>query len=1037
MLSLISLLSITARGQITNCPGAQVICSDSAILFTPFGVGSDDFNNPNNDPGCLLTGENESAWYYFAFNELMPPNSVIEFTIDPNGGANEDYDFAIYGPYLGCDSLGEPVRCSFANILCTFCPQTGLGMGATDASEGAMNEDGFVLPMVVQPGEGYYLLLDNWYGSSNGFQLTWGGSAAPFLNCLADPDCSTIRIEAGNDLSFCDAPATPVTLQGSASGYSAAATFAWSAPGGETAFLSDTTLLQPTLTLPPGFTGSIPYTLTVTDGTCTKSSRLNVQVGNLIQVDITGTTQICQGDTTTLSVAGTWTSLTWSTNADSAVISAFEEGVYAVEVSDGSGCTGTDSVTVAFIQVNTAISGGTNLCAGDTLTLQAAPGMMEYTWSDMSADSMLVVTASGIYALTVTDTNGCTAESSVTVTDRPLPVPVLAGPTGVCPGNSATLSLQSAYAEYLWSDMSTSDTLLVNAAGTFSVIVTDTFGCQGTATYNLLGFPAPVVAISGDADFCENESTLLTATAGFAAYTWTGGSNNQTLSVNTAANHGVTATDSNGCIATANFLTTILPLPVLNINTTAEFCAGSTVSLDAGPGFSTYQWLPGGQATQTISVGAVGTYQLSVTDANGCMASSAIDVQANPLPVPQISGTAGFCAGSATTLSAPGTWSNYTWTGGVSNTDLIVSNAGIYGLTVTDGLGCEGTAQITVEAWTNPQPVISAPASVCPGGTAQLDAGGPYAQYLWTGGSTNSTLLVSTGGLYNVTVTDANGCTGTDQIKVHTLNNVTQTAVEAIQQVSSCGGNDGSISLRPLNGTPPYTFLWPAGSLTGITGVGTINGLMQGSYRITVTDATNAGCSMVMPQIVLNAPGLEVSLDTIIHPACPGALTGSIVLDVNGQSPAFLWSNQQTGSTAIGLGDGQYSVTITDGNCTQTLSNLDVVAPPPIDIKLNKLTHALCSGNSNALIDLAIFGATPPYSFIWSNDSTAEDLINISAGAYQCTITDAQNCFFQTPVYLVNEPPLLTIQVDSLANVRCFGEKNGYLRIKATGGTAP
>lgn len=974
LLSLISLLSITAWGQITNCPGAQVICSDSAILFNPFGAGSNDFNNPNNDPGCLLTEENQSAWYYFAFNELMPPNSVIEFTIDPDGGSNEDYDFAIYGPYLGCDSLGEPIRCSFANILCTFCPQTGLGMGATDASEGAMNEDGFVLPMVVQPGEGYYLLLDNWYGSSTGFQLTWGGSAAPFLNCLADPDCSAIRIEAGNDLAYCDAPATPVTLQGSASGYSAAATFAWSAPGGETAFLSDTTSLQPTLTLPPGFIGNIPYTLTITDGACTKSSRLNVQVGNLIQVDITGTTQICQGDTTTLTVAGSWATLNWSNSAVSSAISVFDEGVYSVEVTDGSGCIGTDSVTVAFYQVNTTISGGADLCTGDTLTLQAAPGMTTYSWSDMSSDSLLVVTASGTYSLTVTDANGCTGQSTVTVVDRPLPTPAIAGPTGVCPASSATLSLPESYAAYLWSDMSNADTLLINNSGAFAVTVTDTFGCQGSASFTVAAFPAPVVAISGDADFCENETTLLTATAGFQNYIWSDGSTGQTLTVNTATDHGVTATDSNGCVATANLLTTILPLPVLNLNPQASFCTGSTVTLDAGGGFSAYQWLPGGQSTQTIAVGAVGTYQLSVTDGNGCMASTAIDVQENLLPVAQIAGTAGFCAGNTTTLSAPGTWSNYTWTGGISNTDLVVTAAGIYGLTVTDGLGCNGSAQVTVDAWNNPSPVIAAPTAICPGGTAQLNAGGPYTSYEWTGGSANSTLSVNAGGTYSVTVTDANGCTGTTQTSL-TEFQVTPPNIPALFNV--CQGE--SIVVDAGNAYAGYSW-------SNLSDQPTLSIDVAGSYGLTVTDFN--GCQSSAAFTVNSLPLPVISLPA--QSAYCG--NGSVTLDAGTGFASYIWTGGLMTASITVSTPGTYTVTVTDANncsgqASTTVQELPTLFPVIAGVP------SFCTGDSTLLQVTGNFS-----SYLWSTDAQTASIFAAQPGSYSVTVQDANGCTGSTAV---------------------------------------
>lgn len=370
-----------------------------------------------------------------------------------------------------------------------------------------------------------------------------------------------------------------------------------------------------------------------------------------------------------------------------------------------------------------------------------------------------------------------------------------------------------------------------------------------------------------------------------------------------------------------------------------------------------------------------------------------------------------------------------------------------YYIQSTTAFGCTGMRVVNVSVLPSPEVQIAPGDSVnvCRGRTLQLQAtelgvGAPPIEYTWSTGLNFPNIPVQAGNTpnitktYTVTVTDANGCTGADQIKVHTLNNITQTALVSVQNVSTCGGSDGSITLNPLNGTAPYTFSWSGGALAGVTGTGTITGLAQGSYRITVTDATNAGCSMVMPQIVLNAPGLDVSLDTIVHPACPGASTGSIVLIANGQNPVYNWSNLQTGSTAVNLSAGLYSVTITDGNCSQVLSNLEVSAPPPIDINLNTLKLVQCYGESNAMIDLAVFGATPPYSFLWSNGAMTEDLNNLPADIYQCAITDANGCNFQSPQYPVTEPPLLNIVLDTVVNVRCFGEKGGLLCVEAIGG---
>ncbi|MCK6694028.1 MAG: fibronectin type III domain-containing protein, partial [Thermoanaerobaculia bacterium] len=433
------------------------------------------------------------------------------------------------------------------------------------------------------------------------------------------------------------------------------------------------------------------------------------------------------------------------------------------------------------------------------------------------------------------------------------------------------------------------------------------------------------------------------------------------------------------------------PVPVLTLGVSPTLCDGTPLNLSTLP------------VNDTANTGGILTYH-----------SATPPGPANQLPSP---------------LIQPGLTTNYYILG-------------------TTAFGCTGTKTVTVTVLPSPevQIVQGDSVNVCRGRTLTLQAqesgvGAPPIEYAWSTGLNFQNIPVQAGNIpnvtktYTVTVTDDNGCTGTDQIKVHTLNNVTQTALESAQNVSTCGGSDGSITLRPLNGTAPYTLAWPGGTLSGVTGTGTISGLSQGSYRITVTDATNAGCSMVMPQIVLNAPGLDVALDTIIHPACPGASTGSIVLDVNGQNPVFSWSNAQSGSTATNLSAGLYSVTIVDGNCSQVLSNLEVTAPSPIDINVNTLKSVQCFGESNGLIDLAVFGATPPFDYYWSNDATSEDLSNLPAGTYTCTITDAHGCIFESPEYTVAEPPLLNVILDTVQNVRCFGEKSGYLCVEVIGGT--
>jgi hypothetical protein len=137
-----------------DCVGATVLCGDSAIDVIDDNGDVIDFNDPDNPLGCHLTGERSSTWLYFSFDDNMPPNQMLEFVISPYESDDEvDYDFSLYAN-VDCDSLGTPLRCSYSNgtliLNCGFCPDTGLGMGEIDTTEGPFG-NGFLAPILVNP----------------------------------------------------------------------------------------------------------------------------------------------------------------------------------------------------------------------------------------------------------------------------------------------------------------------------------------------------------------------------------------------------------------------------------------------------------------------------------------------------------------------------------------------------------------------------------------------------------------------------------------------------------------------------------------------------------------------------------------------------------------------------------------------------------------------------------------------------------------------------------------------------------------------
>lgn len=174
-----------AQHSSTDCLGAIPVCED-IIVQQVGGIGTDDFAAPDNDPGCLLIGENPSTWFRLDFHPDAPDTTRLAFVLSsPNG---YDLDFALFAATeSGCDSLGEPIRCSFSALS-----DTGLALNATDFSESA-GGDGFTAPVTPQDGNSFFLLVNNYSFPPGEVQLDFT-SGADALNCNPGLTCELIQV---------------------------------------------------------------------------------------------------------------------------------------------------------------------------------------------------------------------------------------------------------------------------------------------------------------------------------------------------------------------------------------------------------------------------------------------------------------------------------------------------------------------------------------------------------------------------------------------------------------------------------------------------------------------------------------------------------------------------------------------------------------------------------------------------------------------------------------------------------------------------
>jgi hypothetical protein len=307
-----------------NCTTATKICGNGSLNYNSTGFGVQEYSS--SAFGCLTAGEHQSSWYEFTVSQ----SGTLAFNLIPNGGAGQDYDFAIWGPGAACGSLGSPTRCSYASSSCSFCPSTGLGNGATDLSEGASG-NGYVAPINVSVGETYIMLVDNWNSSSQGFALNFTGTAV----------LGGITANAGPDISTCAGGS--FALNGSQMG-GGIPTYHWTAsPSSALSFLSDANVLVPLVNIPSTYSGGpITYTLTVNENSCVGTDQMVVNISNLqVPGVVTNATCGLSNGAVNITPSGSAPPYTysWSNGVTSEDLTGLPAGTYTVTVTDPGGCT--------------------------------------------------------------------------------------------------------------------------------------------------------------------------------------------------------------------------------------------------------------------------------------------------------------------------------------------------------------------------------------------------------------------------------------------------------------------------------------------------------------------------------------------------------------------------------------------------------------------------------------------------------------------------------------------------------------------------
>lgn len=509
-------------------------------------------------------------------------------------------------------------------------------------------------------------------------------------------------------------------------------------------------------------------------------------------------------------------------------------------------------------------------------------------------------------------------------------------------------------------------------------------------------------------------------------YTWTGPASytgtGQSLSGLCAGTYIVTAIDSSD-MSTALYTLTITQPNVLVVTTNGAInsCIGQSATLVATPNGGTpaytYSWTPSiglsnpSIPTPIFNVNNTTTFTVTVTDANGCTATATSTVIGNLPPslnISSVNATCNQCDGliiNNTTGAVA-----YNWSGPAAYTSTMANPTnlciGTYNLTAVSSFGCSASGFVNVNSSST---IVGAIANTinatcngaCDGSLTAVATGGtpPYT-YAWSNGTTTPTITNVCAGTYTVQIMDGTGCF-TNLTGV--INQPMPIAINASSMPTACGGAcNGLITTNVTGGVPNYTYSW-----SGLPPFPQHTSVCAGTYNVVVTDAN--GCVGSTSVTVGTTNSIALTQTVTPSSACVGACTGLVNLIQSGGVPPLTYSlnggAQQSSNLFTGVCPGSYVATVTDSNGCLGNTTLFVGTTGISGLSVSpQITNESGAGLLNGSIDITLAGTTAPYTFLWSNGATSEDIYSLAGGVYTVVITD-NNGDCSSYIYTVNTTP--------------------------------
>ncbi len=848
----------------------------------------------------------------------------------------------------------------------------------------------------------------------------------------ADPSFSTS--------SICDGSGNQITFSGDTGG-----TFSFATPPNDLAEINPTTGTISNFSIDSSY--SIQYT--VGSGACQQTQTQTTTAVSIISNEVI-TNVNCNNESTgkiKLNTSGGNNlnySFLWSTGATLDSIANITAGNYTVTINDGV-CQKIESFTViqpSEITITPSIDSvscfGTSTGQIQLTTSGGTPNYF-YNWSNNATTQNNQNLAAGSYTVTVTDNNSCNKVQNITVAEYPDITINETVNNNLCFGDS-TGSISTIVSggnptfTYTWSNGSNNTNLNSVSSGNYSLTITDQNNCQKVK--NNIQVSQPTALTIHDVTVndlnCNNDASgtiEINTTGGTSSYSylWSNSSTSVLISNLQANTFTVTVTDNNNCTQTKSYVLNE-PLVLSNSQSTRDASCNGTlngfakVTAQGGNSGYVYNW-SNGSSLDSISGVSAGTYYVTISDSKSCSITDTIVIN-QPSSLTAIGASQrvncyGEQNGTATALAFGGSPSyTYAWDNQAANQDsstAINLTAGQYTVVVTDSNNCTTSLVVTVEnpdsLTTNTTVLDSAYCGTFNGNAEVIANGGTGSHsYMWNNNTTSNQLQNVIGGLYIVTVSDANGCAKTDSVRIPINYNFGGPEVNFSLTETTCNeSTNATAQAIPVSGLSPYTYSWNTN--TGIQDSSTATNLSVGDHSLTITDSL--GCyTDTFVTINNGSDSAQVSFNAS-SPTCYNGNDAAIEAIIsNGIAPFNItWSNDSTGNTINNLNFGTYFVTITDQVGCITIDSTTIQNTPSLQPTINNTVTEICLGDT---VNLQATANLINSSYAWSTGDTISNttitpqtttIFTVSITSGGCTETAEQEV-------IVNSLPTVTFSDD-------------------------